>query len=68
MSTCIELYNVTDLPDLLDYAYHRYITVGFLFGSVIILSTVTNMCLFNSIKKYVKEIKQSQQLLPPDYK
>ncbi len=67
MSTCIELYNVTDLPDLLDYAYHRYITAGFLFGSIVILSTLANLCAVSSIKKHIKEIKTSY-ILPPDYK
>ena len=24
MSSCVEFYNVTDLPDLIDYTYNRY--------------------------------------------
>lgn len=69
MSSCIEFYNVTNLPDILDYAYHRYTDVSLLVSGVFILTSLINLCAISLINKKIDNIKKNINTFnPPEYK
>ncbi len=70
MSSCIEFYNVTNLPDIMEYAYDRYTDVSLLVCSIFILTSLTNLCAVNTLNKKINNINQiiTNTFTPPEYK
>ncbi len=70
MSSCIEFYNITNLPELMDYSYHKYVDVNILTCGVFILTSLTNICFISSINRKINELtnKINNLIIPPEYK
>jgi hypothetical protein len=70
MSSCVEFYNVTDLPDLIDYTYNRYAEMNIIVCCVFILTSLTNICIMGSLNKKINNISQriNNTFNPPEYK
>jgi hypothetical protein len=70
MSSCIEFYNVTDLPELIDYSYHKYININFFVCTIFILTSMTNICMIGSINRKINALgnRINHLIIPPEYK
>ncbi len=62
----MDCYNGTELYDDIDFIYHRIINANFFIGSIILITTLTNMTLLCGINKKMKELKNIY--MPPLYK
>ncbi len=70
MSSCIEFYNVTNLPEIIDYAYDKYIDMNIMVCGVILLTSCANICIINSLNRKFNNMSQTiyNVLNPPGYK
>ncbi len=64
--SCVEVYNITDFNDDINYMYHKIIQTNLLFSGLVLLTTFTNMSLLISIKSKLIDIKNT--VYPPLYK
>jgi hypothetical protein len=70
MSSCVEFYNITNLPEIIDYTYNRYAEMNIIVCGVFILTSLTNICMIGSINKKINNISQriNNVFNPPEYK
>ena len=73
MSSCVEFYNITNLPELIDYSYNKYVEMNIIVCGVFIITSLTNICVITSLNKKFNDVSQKINNLlninvPPEYK
>ncbi len=67
MSNCIEIYNISDMQELINDKLNLYLDVNLFTCGVFILASLSNICIYNSIKKTLINHCENIVNKPPEY-